>query len=166
MRAGSAMRAGRVRSENATGILAAQCRVQNRNGNKNRTFRSKSESRRFSDRKEIFQFSNPSLVTKPKAKRVCFDLDSAIALVENEAENNFLASKISAQNALWLRINDSKNESEWVVDRWGYEKPKSFVQAAFFNWESDTTNDERKNSARIKPDAKWEMVKFQSFYNS
>jgi hypothetical protein len=37
--------------------------------------------------------------------------------------------------SFWLRINDSKYQYRWMVDKWGYEKgPGSDEDATFFNW--------------------------------
>ena len=58
----------------------------------------------------------------------------------------------------WLRINDSKDDGKWVVDRWGYEKPTSWENAPFENWNSDSENNLENNSAFIGADGTWQLV--------
>merc|ERR1712050_593213 len=44
-----------------------------------------------------------------------------LVLIKNQAENDFIKSKVADGQTVWLRINDSKEQSKWVVDRRGYE---------------------------------------------
>ena len=54
-------------------------------------------------------------------------MGAQLVLSSNDAENTFLASKLSGGKTFWLRINDSNVNGKWVVDQEGYEKPTKEV---------------------------------------
>ena len=98
-------------------------------------------------------------VTKPDAKRACFDMNAGLLLISNAAENANIASELAgSDDTYWLRINDAKEDGQWVVDRWGYEKPTTWTSAPFENWSTEASNDAMKNSAVITSDGTWNLV--------
>ena len=95
---------------------------------------------------------------KPDAKRVCYDLNASLLIVENAEQNEFLASKLAPEESFWLRINDGKEENNWVIDKWGYTKPTAVTPVSFFNWNTNELNDETKNSAKMDSDGTWSLA--------
>jgi hypothetical protein len=67
-------------------------------------------------------------MTKPDAKRACFDLGAELLLVTSNAENNYISKQLKSEETVWIRINDGKVEGRWVVDRVGYERQTSFTE--------------------------------------
>ena len=49
----------------------------------------------------------------------------------------------------------SQNEGQWVVDRRGYSKPKTWSAQEYFRWDENFPNGEIENSAVIMPDGSW-----------
>ena len=96
-------------------------------------------------------------MTKPDAKAVCYNMHSGLLLIEDAVENELLASHLSTGDSLWLRINDSKDEDKWVVDRWGYEKPTFWTPVSYFNEADGMMNDDTKNSAVLNSDGTWSL---------
>lgn len=77
-------------------------------------------------------------------------MDAGILLISDDEENSYIASKLNGdEDSFWLSINDSKNETNWVVDRWGYEKPTSWTAVSYFNWNANVENNLLSNSAII-----------------
>ena len=84
-------------------------------------------------------------------------MNAGLLLISDHSENELLASKLSSGDSFWLRINDSKDENKWVVDRWGYEKPTSWTSVSYFNEAVEMFNDETKNSAVLNSDGTWTL---------
>jgi len=100
----------------------------------------------------------PQEAIKPDAKRFCYDLNASLLIVETAQQNAFLASKLSPGESFWLRINDGKQENNWVIDRWGYTKPTAVTPVSYFNWNANEINDDIKNSAKMDADGTWSLV--------
>jgi len=93
------------------------------------------------------------------AKRFCWEQknEAQLLLVSNDEENDFFSRKVAqtGSKSFWLRINDQKNEGQWVVDRRGYSKPKTWSAQEYFRWDENYPNGEIENSAVIMPDGSW-----------
>lgn len=104
-------------------------------------------------------FYSTEAVIKPHAKRYCWEQrnQSQLLLISSDAENNYFAAKVAEKgvNSFWLRINDKNDEGQWVVDRRGYEKPTSWVNQEYFNWNEALPNAVGINSCTISSDGLW-----------
>ena len=80
-------------------------------------------------------------------------MGAGLVLISSANENSFLTSQLTTEDdSFWLGLNDAKEESQWVVDRFGYEKPASWTVATYMNFHPDGVNDISKNSAILKHD--------------
>ena len=102
-------------------------------------------------------FFSSQAMTKPEAKKFCYDMNAGLLLVSGDSENAALSQKLNSGDSFWLRINDSKDEESWVVDRWGYEKPASWTPVSYFS-QFENENTIERNSAVMNSDGSWSLV--------